>query len=93
VRPAVRRFLPRSSAPALEGDRLPALPAGAPTPALAAPANRCENAEETDHEAARVDIARVEGRVRADLVKQVRDAIDQAPDDAAAIVRGWLQEG
>jgi flagellar M-ring protein FliF len=93
VRPAVRRLLPPSSAPTLAGDRPPALPAGAPTPALAAPASRPGNVEVPDAEAARVDIAQVEGRVRADLVKQVRDAIDQAPDDAAAIVRGWLQEG
>jgi flagellar M-ring protein FliF len=93
VRPAMRRLLPPSSVPALSGDRPPALPAGAPNPALAAPASQPENAEEPGPDAPRVDIAQVEGRVRADLIKNVRDAIDQSPDDAVTIVRGWLQEG
>jgi flagellar M-ring protein FliF len=93
VRPAMRRLLPPSSVPALSGDRHPALPAGIASPALAAPAGQPENAKEPDPDAPRVDIAQVQGRVRADLIKQVRDAIDQAPEDTAAIVRGWLQEG
>jgi flagellar M-ring protein FliF len=93
VRPAMRRLLPPASLPALSGDRAPALPAGIASPALAAPAGQPENAKEPDPDAPRVDIAQVQGRVRADLIKQVRDAIDQAPEDTAAIVRGWLQEG
>ena len=93
VRPAMRRLLPSSPVPALSGDRAPALPAGIASPALAAPAGQPENAKEPDPDAPRVDIAQVQGRVRADLIKQVRDAIDQAPEDTAAIVRGWLQEG
>jgi flagellar biosynthesis/type III secretory pathway M-ring protein FliF/YscJ len=92
VRPAMRRLLPPSSVPALSGDRPPALPAGTPSPALAAPVSRREG-EEPDPDAPRVDIAQIEGRVRADLIKNVRDAIDQSPDDAVTIVRGWLQEG
>jgi flagellar biosynthesis/type III secretory pathway M-ring protein FliF/YscJ len=40
-----------------------------------------------------MDVAQVQGRVRTDLIQQVREAIDQAPEDTAAIVRGWLQEG
>lgn len=93
VRPAMRRLLPSSPVPALSGDRAPALPAGIASPALAAPVGQPENAKEPDPDAPRVDIAQVQGRVRADLIKQVRDAIDQAPEDTAAIVRGWLQEG
>ena len=93
VRPAMRRLLPPSSVPALSGDQSPALPAGAPSPALAAPASQPGNADEPDPDAPRVNIAQVEGRVRADLIKNVRDAIDQSPDDAVTIVRGWLQEG
>ena len=93
VRPAMRRLLPSSPVPALSGDRAPALPAGIASPALAAPAGQPETPNELDPDAPRVDIAQVQGRVRADLIKQVRDAIDQAPEDTAAIVRGWLQEG
>jgi flagellar M-ring protein FliF len=93
VRPAMRRLLPPASLPALSGDRAPALPAGIASPALAAPAGQPETPNELDPDAPRVDIAQVQGRVRADLIKQVRDAIDQAPEDTAAIVRGWLQEG
>jgi flagellar M-ring protein FliF len=93
VRPAMRHLLPSSPVPALSGDRAPALPAGIASPALAAPAGQPETPNELDPDAPRVDIAQVQGRVRADLIKQVRDAIDQAPEDTAAIVRGWLQEG
>jgi flagellar M-ring protein FliF len=93
VRPAMRRLLPPPPALALSGHRPPALPAGARSPALAAPAGQPENADEADADAPRMDVAQVQGRVRTDLIQQVREAIDQAPEDTAAIVRGWLQEG
>jgi flagellar biosynthesis/type III secretory pathway M-ring protein FliF/YscJ len=40
-----------------------------------------------------VEVDQVTGQVHSDLIKQARDAIEQAPDDAAAVVRGWLQQG
>ncbi len=41
---------------------------------------------------ARIDIARIEGQVRASSVKQVADFVDQHPDASVSILRGWLHE-
>ncbi|HZW15351.1 MAG TPA: hypothetical protein VFF66_03745, partial [Brevundimonas sp.] len=41
---------------------------------------------------ARIDIARIEGQVKASAVKQVSDFVDRHPDESVSILRSWLHE-
>lgn len=41
----------------------------------------------------RIDIARIEGQVKASSVKQVSDFVDRHPDESVSILRSWLHEG
>lgn len=40
----------------------------------------------------RIDIARIEGQVRASSVKRVSDFVDKHPDESVSILRTWLHE-
>ena len=48
-------------------------------------------AEEDDAESM-IDMAQVEGRVRASSVKKIGDIVDKHPDEALAIMRNWLYQ-
>ncbi len=99
VRPMVLRTL--ALAPAMAG----AAPAGAPQltaaltpPALAAPPGGAEQlipqADGGDAQTdAMIDIARVEGQVRASSVKKIGEIVDRHPEQAVTIVRSWLSQG
>ena len=41
----------------------------------------------------RLDIARIEGQVKASSVKKVAEFVDKHPDESTAILRGWVHEG
>ncbi len=41
----------------------------------------------------RLDIARIEGQVKASSVKKVADFVEKHPDESTNILRGWVQEG
>lgn len=41
----------------------------------------------------RLDIARIEGQVKASSVKKVADFVEKHPDESTAILRSWVQEG
>ena len=40
-----------------------------------------------------IDIARIEGQVKASSVKQVADFVEKHPDESVSILRSWLHEG
>ncbi len=40
----------------------------------------------------RIDIARIEGQVKASSVKRVAEFVDRHPDESVAILRSWLHE-
>lgn len=40
----------------------------------------------------RIDIARIEGQVRASSVKRVSDFVEKHPDESVSILRSWLHE-
>ena len=40
----------------------------------------------------RIDIARIEGQVRASAVKQVADFVEKHPEESVSILRSWLHE-
>ena len=60
----------------------PPAPAGAPILLLPAP--------EDEAEAPLIDVAGVEGRVRASALKRVEEIVGNHPDEALAILRNWL---
>ncbi|HVZ99583.1 MAG TPA: flagellar basal-body MS-ring/collar protein FliF [Caulobacterales bacterium] len=66
----------------------PAL-AGAPpyAAALPAPEGAAGGAGEIEPS---IDIAQIQGRVRASSVKKVAEVVDQHPDESIQIIRGWL---
>ena len=41
----------------------------------------------------RLDIARIEGQVKASSIKKVADFVQSHPDEAAGILRTWVAEG
>ena len=41
----------------------------------------------------RLDIARIEGQVKASSVKKVADFVEKHPDESASILRSWVHEG
>ncbi len=99
VRPMVLRTL--SLAPAMAAGTpagVPQLPPGLIPPALAAPSGGVEQlAPQPESEESRtdamIDIARVEGQVRASSVKKVGEIVERHPEQAVTIVRSWLSQG
>jgi flagellar M-ring protein FliF len=41
---------------------------------------------------ARIDIAKIEGQVKASSVKQVSEFVDKHPEESVSILRSWLHE-
>ncbi|MBC7769817.1 MAG: flagellar M-ring protein FliF, partial [Phycisphaerales bacterium] len=37
-----------------------------------------------------IDIAQIQGRVRASSVKKVAEVVEKHPDESILIIRGWL---
>ncbi len=66
-----------------------ALASGAPVPALPGPTGAAAAVSAEDVEPA-IDIAQIQGRVRASSVKKVAEVIDKHPDESIQIIRGWL---
>ena len=40
----------------------------------------------------KIDIARIEGQVKASSVKRVAEFVDKHPEESVSILRGWLHE-
>jgi flagellar M-ring protein FliF len=59
---------------------------GHPGEALALPSPGGSEVEQ------RIDIARIEGQVRASSVKSVSDFVDKHPEESVSILRSWLHE-
>nr|WP_231378988.1 flagellar basal-body MS-ring/collar protein FliF [Brevundimonas sp. BAL450] len=66
--------------PAMAG----ALPSGGGNAALPAPNSDMDQ---------RIDIARIEGQVKASSVKKVAEFVDKHPEESVSILRTWVQEG
>lgn len=45
------------------------------------------------NEASGIDIARIEGQVRASSVKKVSEFVERHPEESVSILRSWLHEG
>ncbi|MBL8530225.1 MAG: flagellar M-ring protein FliF [Hyphomonadaceae bacterium] len=64
----------------------PALPGPGAPPALPSPDGAAALADGD----AGIDLAQIQGRVRASSVRRVAEVVDQHPDESAQIIRGWL---
>lgn len=64
--------------------QIPVIPAG--QQALPPPPGGVDGIE------AKIDIARIEGQVKASSVKRVAEFVDKHPDESVSIIRGWLHE-
>jgi flagellar M-ring protein FliF len=61
------------------------------TPALAGPAGRGPALLEDDR---MLDIANIEGQMRASSIRRIADLVEKHPEESLSIVRNWmLQEG
>ena len=67
------------------------LPGTAPVGAIAGPpiANALPSPDGSADEPS-IDVAQIQGRVRASSVKKVAEVVDQHPDESVQIIRGWL---
>lgn len=50
-------------------------------------------APETETLDDKIDVARVQGQVRASSVKRISEVVESQPDQSVAIIRQWLHEG
>jgi flagellar M-ring protein FliF len=92
LRPMVLRIT--SVTPALEGGgaALAALgsPVGAGLPALAAQSVVAGTALPMLEDESMVNIAQIEGQMRASSLRRIGELVDKHPEETLAIVRGWL---
>lgn len=64
----------------------PALAGGGQPPALPSP----DGAAVALADDSEIDLAQIQGRVRASSVKKMAEVVSQHPDESAQIIRGWL---
>lgn len=60
------------------------------TPALPGPSGAAAALPAPEEPEAVIDIAQIQGRVRASSVKKVAEVVDKHPDESVQIIRGWL---
>jgi flagellar M-ring protein FliF len=90
VRPMLQRLAPLPAPAAAGGGErgLAALPGNLAPAALAAPDGQ-RPTPPVDQDGVQLD---PEARIRAELLKRARGVIEDAPDEAVAIIRSWLHE-
>jgi flagellar M-ring protein FliF len=91
LRPLVSRALSIAQAQAQTAAAEQARLIAQQTPALAAPG--MEGAEGVSEVDQMIDLAQVEGAVRASSLQKVGELVDQHPEEALAIIRNWLYQG
>ncbi|WP_292083898.1 MULTISPECIES: flagellar basal-body MS-ring/collar protein FliF [unclassified Brevundimonas] len=92
VRPLLKTATGGAGAPALVGaDGVPVTPLDAQIVGGVLPGQPQMLAGPTDMEQ-RLDIARIEGQVKASSIKKVADFVDSHPEESTAILRSWVHE-
>lgn len=96
VRPLVSRAMTMTAQAPSPHESEAAQIAAATTAALAAPASASElsdaMAEEESEAETMIDMARVDGRVRASSIKKISDIVEKHPEEAIAIMRQWMYQ-
>jgi flagellar M-ring protein FliF len=72
------------------GGTMAAAGAAGAAPMLPGPAGATAALPAPDEPEPAIDIAQIQGRVRASSVKKVAEVVDQHPDESIQIIRGWL---
>ena len=57
---------------------------------LPSPSSGGGSLTETEQLEELIDIAKVEGRVKASSVRKIGEIIDQHPEEAVSIIRSWM---
>jgi len=70
----------------------PAYPGGPPQAQIGYDPQSPQALPPPQPEEGRIDMARIEGQVRASSVKQVSDFVDRHPEESVSILRSWLHE-
>lgn len=91
LQPMVNRLL-ETEAPDFEDDFEADLLASAASPALAAPDSDEEIGLGGDEEDSLVNIAGVEGKVKASTVKKVEEIIENYPAETVSVIRSWMTQ-
>lgn len=68
----------------------PAIAGGPQPPALPSPDGGGAGAAALPDPDSGIDLAQIQGRVRASSVKKMAEVVTQHPDESAQIIRGWL---
>ncbi len=85
LRPLIGGLM-RGGANAATGGPTPAIAGGPMPPALPSPDGAAAMPEPDNG----IDLAHIQGRVRASSVKKMAEVVTQHPDESAQIIRGWL---
>jgi len=92
VRPLLKTATGGAGAPVLVGaNGIPVTPVDAQIVGGTLPGQPQMLAGPTDMEQ-RLDIARIEGQVKASSIKKVADFVDSHPEESTAILRSWVHE-
>jgi flagellar M-ring protein FliF len=92
VRPLVARTLEAlPSALAAATDRNLLADHSPDTPALTGPADTGTSGDELDQEEM-VDVARIDGKVRASALKKIEEIVERHPEETVGILRQWMAE-
>ena len=90
-------FLSNDGLWAVDVETEPGFVAGAPRilfPKLASPADTGVSVQQMEEEADdMIDLARIEGKVRASTLKKIEEIVERHPEETVGIIRQWMNEG
>ncbi len=89
VRPLVRGAVGAPALPAAAGGATALTPVSAQT-AAALDAGKAEGLPAPAESEEQIDIAKIDGQVKASSVKKVSDIVEKHPDESVSILRTWL---
>ncbi|WP_119422790.1 flagellar basal-body MS-ring/collar protein FliF [Desertibaculum subflavum] len=94
IRPVLNRFMTPTGSPLPAG--APQLPPGQAQAQLAlppgAPGTELQPSEPVSEVEKMIDIARIEGQVKASSVKRIGEIVQRHPEEAVSIVRTWMYQ-
>lgn len=95
IRPLLNRFM-EAGTPSPEGEEELALltdqSMGATAALTGAPGTAVARVEEGEEEESMIDIAQIEGKVKASTMRKIGEIIDKHPEEAVSIIRNWMYQ-
>lgn len=94
VRPLVARMLEALPSALAAAEQNLLANQSADIAALASPADTGVSAQQAEEEADdMIDLARIEGKVRASTLKKIEEIVERHPEETVGIIRQWMNEG